>query len=196
MLSHLVTAPNVLLRKLEKYLYTFSKNLSNNQSTNINLDTAENSNYLTYVFFMQILGKRAVQNPYSFFYSTSEMIGPKWHQSTIQRAPYTQLRSQRAPEQNYVEDIVKSGINFFFFQFWSFENMILNQITGGITFANNRPLLLHFTINAFRQTPITKNRWTHQPIQTAFTYFKGKCPILIQGQTASAQASIWIAPQS
>ena len=108
------------------------------------------------------------------------MIDPKWHQSTIQRVPYTQLRSQRATVQNYIEDSVKSGINFFFFQFWSFESMILNQITGGITFANTRPLLLHFTINAFRQTPITKNRWTHQHIQTAFTYFKGKCPILIQ----------------
>ena len=114
------------------------------------------------------------------FCSTNEMIGPKWHQSTIQKVPYTQLRSQGATVQNYIEDSVQSGINFFFFQFWSFESMILNQITGGITFATTRPLLLHFTINAFRQTPITKNRWTHQHIQTAFTYFKGKCPILIQ----------------
>ena len=71
----------------------------------------------TTFFFVQILSKRALQHPQSFFYSANEMIDPKWHQSTIRRVPYTELRSQRATEQNYVKDIVKSGINFFFFQF-------------------------------------------------------------------------------
>ena len=59
-----------------------------------------------------------------FSVQQTKMTSPKWHQSTIQRVPYTELRSQRATKRTCLEDIVKNRNQLFLFPVLKFSKKI------------------------------------------------------------------------